>query len=111
MATAATDSAMSGKEALSDSIARQYEISASLMLGAISATGLIKERPGFGQTIRPARGSILASAAMGSWGPDPDYFFHWLRDSAVAVDALRHLIRDGTHAEEAILRCKEFAAF
>jgi glucoamylase len=115
MATAATDganvAALSGKEDLSRWLDRQYEISASLMLGAISATHLVKERPGFGQTIRPARGSILASTAIGSWDPDPDYFFHWLRDSAVAVDALRHLMSDRTHAEEVIGHCKDFVAF
>ncbi|PZR85046.1 MAG: glucan 1,4-alpha-glucosidase [Hyphomicrobiales bacterium] len=81
------------------------------MLRAISATHLVKERPGFGQTIRPARGSILASTAIGSWDPDPDYFFHWLRDSALVIDALRHLIIDGNHAGEALVRFKEFVAF
>src|SRR5262245_17002075 len=115
MATAATDganvAALSGKEDLSRWLDRQYEISTSLMLGAISATRLVKRRPGFGQTIRPERGSILASTAIGSWDPDPDYFFHWLRDSAVAVDALRHLMSDRTHAEEVIGHCKDFIAF
>jgi glucoamylase len=104
-------SAPNGKETLLDWIERQYAVSASLMLSAISATHLIKERPGFGQTIRPAKGSILASTAIGGWDPDPDYFFHWLRDSAVVVDALRHLIADGPHAQEAITHCKDFVAF
>jgi glucoamylase len=101
----------SDQAALSSWIGRQYEISASLMLRAISATHLVKERPGFCQTIRPARGSILASTAIGSWDPDPDYFFHWLRDSAVTLGALRHLIGDRPHSEEAVLHCKDFIAF
>lgn len=92
-------------------MARQYEVSAAAMLRAISATHLVKVREGFGQTIRPARGSVLASTAMGSWDPDPDYFFHWLRDSAIVIDALRHLVMDGTHAKEGLAHCKDFVAF
>lgn len=90
---------------------RQYRISAAALLGAISATHLVKERRGFGQTIRPLPGSVLASTALGSWDPDPDYFFHWLRDSAIVIDALRHLIIDGRPAEEGLCRFKEFVAF
>ena len=40
---------------------RQYRLSAAAMLQSISAVHLVKERPGFGQTIRPAKGSVLAS--------------------------------------------------
>jgi glucoamylase len=100
-----------GEQRLSQWIERQYALSASLMLRAISATHLVKERPGFGQTIRPVRGSILASTALGAWDPDPDYFFHWLRDSAVVVDALRHLIAGGTYARQALTHCRDFVAF
>lgn len=92
-------------------MARQNAVSAASMVGAISAMHLIKQRPGFGQTIRPARGSILASTAIGSWDPDPDYFFHWLRDSARVVDALRHVIAEEAFAGEGLSRCKEFVAF
>ncbi|MGH6800969.1 MAG: glycoside hydrolase family 15 protein, partial [Methylocella sp.] len=99
------------KNLILDWMARQNDVSAALMLRAISATDLVKERPGFGQTIRPARGSILASTAIGSWDPDPDYFFHWLRDSALVVDALRHVIAEGAFAGEALSRFKEFVAF
>lgn len=102
---------LSSNDSLSGWIAGQSEIAASSLLAAISATHLTKERRGFGQTIRPARGSILASTSIGSWDPDPDYFFHWQRDSAVAVDALRHLICGGPHAEEAIVHCRNFIAF
>ena len=81
------------------------------MLRAISAAHLVKERRGFGQTIRPAPGSVLASPALGSWDPDPDYFFHWLRDSALVIDALRHVIAEGAFAGEGLSRFKEFVAF
>ena len=96
---------------LHDWMARQYPVSAAAMLGAISASHLVKERRGFGQTIRPVPGSVLASTALGSWDPDPDYFFHWLRDSAIVIDALRHVIAEGAAAEEGLSRFKEFVAF
>lgn len=48
-----------------------------------------KIRAGFGQTIVPRRGSVVASAVIASYDPDPDYFFHWYRDSALIMDALR----------------------
>jgi glucoamylase len=99
------------KTPLLDWMARQNDVSAALMLRAISATHLVKERGGFGQTIRPAPGSVLASPALGSWDPDPDYFFHWLRDSALVVDALRHVIAEGAFAGEGLSRFKEFVAF
>jgi glucoamylase len=113
---AATGAATGGvpddeKTFLLDWMARQYEISAALMLRAISPTHLVKERRGFGQKIRPAPGSVLASTALGSWDPDPDYFFHWLRDSALVIDALRHVIAEGAFAGEGISRFKEFVAF
>ncbi|MGH6812001.1 MAG: glycoside hydrolase family 15 protein [Methylocella sp.] len=99
------------KSHLLDWMARQNDVSAMLMQRAISATHLVKERPGFGQKIRPASGSVVASTALGSWDPDPDYFFHWLRDSALVIDASRQLIIDGTHAGEALVHFKDFVAF
>jgi glucoamylase len=114
MATAgATTGGVSGgeKTRLLDWMACQYDVSAALMLRAVSATHLVKERGGFGQTIRPAPGSVLASPALGSWDPDPDYFFHWLRDSALVIDALRHVIAEGAFAGEGLSRFKEFVAF
>ena len=92
-------------------MARQYPISAAAVLGAISATHLVKERRGFGQTIRPLPGSVIASTALGSWDPDPDYFFHWLRDSTIVIDALRHVITAGNVTGEGLARFKEFVAF
>ena len=53
----------------------------------------------------------MASTALGSWDPDPDYFFHWLRDSALVIDALRHVIAEGALAGEGLSRFKEFVAF
>jgi glucoamylase len=114
MATAgATTGGVPGNEKtlLLDWMARQNAVSAASMLSAISATHLVKERRGFGQTIRPAQGSVLASPALGSWDPDPDYFFHWLRDSALVIDALRHVIAEGAFAAEGLSRFKEFVAF
>jgi len=77
-------------------IERQAEISAAAMARAISATGLVFSRPGFGQTVRPAVGSILASPET-ELGGGPDYFFHWIRDAAAVMEAMRILAggRDG----------------
>lgn len=96
---------------LVDWIDRQYRISAAAMLQSVSAAHLVKERPGFGQVIRPARGSVLASPVIASYDPDPDYFFHWLRDSAVVIDALRILIEDKTCGLEAVGHVEDFLRF
>ncbi|MBP0580709.1 hypothetical protein J8I29_15390 [Labrys sp. LIt4] len=72
-------------------IERQYPVAVRNMQLAISATATVKERPGFGQTITPKRGSVVASPVPASYDPDPDYFFHWYRDSAVVIDALRQI--------------------
>jgi glucoamylase len=71
-------------------IERQAAISAAKMAGAISATGLTFRRPGFGQSVRPAKGSILASPTT-DLVDAPDYFFHWLRDGAAVMEAIRIL--------------------
>lgn len=96
---------------LRDWMTQQNDVSAALMLRAISATHLVKVRAGFGQTIRPLPGSVLASTALGSWDPDPDYFFHWLRNSALVINSLRHVIAEGAMAGEGLARFKEFVAF
>ncbi|VTZ50850.1 Glucan 1,4-alpha-glucosidase [Methylocella tundrae] len=91
---------------------RQYPLSAKAMMSAISAVQIVKERRGFGRFIRPARGSILASPVMAAYDPDPDYFFHWLRDSAVIVDALRSLIESGEVTElEGLGHFRDFLRF
>jgi glucoamylase len=92
-------------------IDRQYRHAANAMLSSISAVGIVKTRPGFGQTMVPIRGSIVASPVPASYDPDPDYFFHWFRDSAVVIDALRLLFEDGSAEPEAIARLSEFVHF
>ncbi|MGH8142732.1 MAG: glycoside hydrolase family 15 protein [Steroidobacteraceae bacterium] len=72
-------------------IERQYRFAAAQMLTSISPLKIVKTRAGFGQQIRPLRGAIVASPVLGAYDPDPDYFFHWYRDSAVVIDALRLL--------------------
>ncbi|HVV26341.1 MAG TPA: glycoside hydrolase family 15 protein [Rhizomicrobium sp.] len=69
--------------------------SAARLLETISAP-IIKHRAHFGQTITPARGSVVASTQLAAYDPDPDYFFHWYRDAALAMEALRILHADGT---------------
>src|SRR5262249_61861383 len=56
------------------------------MLKCISACDIVKVRPGLRQTVRPIAGSIVASPVLGAYDPDPDYFFHWFRDSAIVID-------------------------
>jgi glucoamylase len=90
---------------------RQQRTSAAAMLRSISAVSLEKRRPGFGQVIRPAKGSVLASPALAAYDPDPDYFFHWLRDSAVVIDALRVLIEEGDGGPDAIDLVNDFVRF
>lgn len=75
-------------------IDREYRHAALQMLRSISPVEVIKERSGFGQVIRPVRGAVVASPVPASYDPDPDYFFHWYRDSAAVMDALRVLIED-----------------
>jgi glucoamylase len=72
---------------LEDWIARQREHAVAGLLRSISSS-VVKARPGFGQTIVPAKGSVVASPIPASYDPDPDYFFHWFRDSAAVMDAL-----------------------
>ena len=97
---------MSETENLERWIERQYPIAVRNMLRSISATGIVKPRPGFGQVIVPKKGSVVASPVPASYDPDPDYFFHWYRDSAVVIEAMRLL--DG---EEATRNFCDFVAF
>lgn len=92
-------------------IARQAQLSTDAMLRAISATSLVKHRPGFGQTIVPRPGSVLASPVPASYDPDPDYFFHWYRDSAIVMDALRVARESGLVGDLARSRLREFVEF
>ncbi|MGA7538581.1 MAG: glycoside hydrolase family 15 protein [Steroidobacteraceae bacterium] len=82
-------------ETLSAWIDRQSVYAARQMLRSISPVGIVKRRPGFDQVIHPVRGAVIASPVPASYDPDPDYFFHWYRDSAIVIDALRLLYLDG----------------
>ena len=81
-------------EPLDHWIERQYRHSAAALMRSISPLGIVKVRAGFAQTIRPHKGSIVASPVLGAYDPEPDYFFHWFRDSAVVIEALRALFED-----------------
>jgi glucoamylase len=98
-------------ETLEAWIEREYQYAAKAMLTSISRVDLVKSRPGFGHTMRPSKGSIVASPVLGDWNPDPDYFFHWYRDSAVIVDALRLLYQAGDISSEAVEHFADFVRF
>ncbi|MFE0754247.1 glycoside hydrolase family 15 protein [Inquilinus sp. NPDC058860] len=90
---------------------RQYAIAARDLTLGVSATHLVKERPPFRQRIVPRPGSVVASAVMGAYDPDPDYFFHWFRDSALVMDALRILVAQGTRPAEDAGHIRDFIRF
>ena len=98
-------------EALEQWIRRQYEHSATAMMASISPTTLIKHRPGFAQSIKPAKGSVVASPVLASYDPDPDYFFHWYRDSAVVIDSLRILGEEDRASADALRHFSDFVTF
>jgi len=89
----------------------QARTSAEKMALAVSATSLVMHRRGFGHTIRPVRGSVLAAIGSSLSEEEPDYFFHWLRDSAAIMDAALVLVRNGIDAEVWRRRFAEFVAF
>lgn len=62
---------------------------AAAMMRQSIAPHVVKARPFFFQAVTPVRGSVVASPVPASYDPEPDYFFHWFRDSAVVMDALR----------------------
>jgi glucoamylase len=98
-------------EALDTWLERQRVHAARAMLRSVSAIDIVKTRPGFGQTMRPRPGSIVASPVLASYDPDPDYFFHWFRDSAVVIDALRLLFEDGLVGPQALRHLADFIDF
>ena len=57
------------------------------------------------------RGSIVASPVLAAYDPEPDYFFHWYRDSAVVIDALRLLFEDGSAGPGALAQFSDFVRF
>jgi glucoamylase len=102
---------MTAVETLSAWIERQHAHAARQMLRSISPVGIVKTRPGFGQVIRPAPGAVVASPVPASYDPDPDYFFHWYRDSAIVIDALRLLHAADRAGGEAPRLFGEFVRF
>jgi glucoamylase len=98
-------------ETLEAWIEREYRHAGPAMLRAISATGIVKARPFFGQTITPQKGSSIASPELAAYDPDPDYFFHWYRDSAIVLDAHRILFDDGAVGPEAVHQFADFVRF
>jgi glucoamylase len=89
----------------------QARFATGAMLGAISATHLVMERPGFGQRVIPRPGSVLASPVPAHYDPEPDYFFHWFRDSSIVIDALRTALAAGYVGSAAVGRFREFVQF
>ena len=71
-----------------DWLAARRRSAARALRRATSATGLARHRAGFGWTVVPAPGSILASTRVAGWDPEPDYFHHWIRDAAIALRAV-----------------------
>jgi glucoamylase len=98
-------------EALDHWIERQYRRSAAAMMRSISPIGIVKHRPGFAQTVKPRKGSVVASPVLGAYDPEPDYFFHWYRDSAVVIDALRLLFEDASLECAALSHFADFVRF
>lgn len=98
-------------ESLDAWIDRQYPVAIAGMQRSISPVHIVKQRPFFGQTIRPRRGAVVASPVLASYDPDPDYFFHWFRDSALVIDALRLLYEDGAAGTDALTQLADFVAF
>jgi glucoamylase len=97
--------------AFTEWIDRQYAVAARNLTFGVSAADLVKERPPFRQRIVPRPGSVVASAVMGAYDPDPDYFFHWFRDSALVMDALRILVADGTRPAADAGHIRDFIRF
>jgi glucoamylase len=92
-------------------IESEARFAASAMLRSVSATNLVKRRPGFGQRVAPRPGSMLASPVPASYDPDPDYFFHWFRDSAIILDALRMVDGEGLEKPIGVDRLREFVEY
>jgi glucoamylase len=90
---------------------REYRRAAAAMLVSVSPVDIVKTRPGFGHTIRPIKGSIVASPVLADWNPEPDYFFHWFRDSAIVIDAVRLLFEAGDLGPQALEHFADFVRF
>jgi glucoamylase len=111
MSPTASTASKRDASALDDWVAAQTRFSTTAALAAISATHLVMERPGFGQRIVPQPGSVLASPAVAHYDPEPDYFFHWFRDSAIVIDALRVALTESDAGGQVLERLAEFVDF
>ena len=92
-------------------IAAQAKYSAAAMEKAISATYLVRRRETFGQVVMPTKGSVLASPVIADWDPEPDYFFHWLRDSAIVMRGVAELMEDAADEAERARWRRHFVDF
>lgn len=100
-----------GAEAPLDAwIEQERRFAAAAMLRLVSATDLVCDRRAFGQRIVPTEGSVLAAPPAVQEG-DPDYTFHWLRDSALIMDAVRVLVGNGRLDDEATGLFGDFVVF
>lgn len=81
-------------------ISLQATRSAAAMERAISATNLVRRRDAFDQIVVPAKGSVLASTVIADWNPEPDYFFHWVRDSSIVMRTVAELMQDAADEAE-----------
>ena len=93
-ATGADIMTLPDPENLETWITHQAAGSAVAMARAISATHLVRRREAFAQIVVPAPGSVLASPEIADWDPEPDYFFHWVRDSAIVMRSVTDLMED-----------------
>jgi glucoamylase len=100
-----------GAQDLEQWLEREYRRAAEAMLVSVSPVGIVKTRPGFGHTIHAVKGSIVASPVLADWNPEPDYFFHWFRDSAVVIDAVRLLFEAGDLGAQALEHFADFVRF
>jgi len=96
---------------LEEWIERQHRYAAQAVLNSVSRVDLVKPRPGFGHIIRASKGSVVASCVLADWNPEPDYFFHWFRDSALIIDSLRLLHAAGDLGPEALEHVRDFVHF
>jgi glucoamylase len=48
---------------------------------------------------------------LGAYDPDPDYFFHWFRDSAIVLDAVRLLYEANDLGAAALVHFADFVRF
>jgi glucoamylase len=86
----------------------QAAASAAGLAACISATHLTKNRSDFAQVITPVPGSVIASSVTETGLGEPDYFFHWMRDSALAMDVVWRLAEQG---EQTAPWCQHFQDF